>query len=443
MNNVKTRFIIAISQKLAAAPDSAAKVDLIEELSENLCGRYADMAAAGMPEEEAYQKALNALGDVEELLAYLDGFGPHEVPPARDGGGSWNSDQWDFSGFSEAMREIMDQAKEAARDAKAIAEDAVNKIQEAIRNGEVQVYTGKSGRIVINDGGEAFVDNGNTVYSDDGDASFPQEGLRGVKVTVTGDVTVRVDSDPEAPVRVEGEPQQLQFTVSEDGILTIVQNKRTASGNFFFSRGLFSADVDITIPRRPWDILEISTTSGDVALDAGLEVADVDIHTASGDINASEALTNAHRLRVRTASGELEANNCMLDELHFTSASGDLNADGLCCALRAETASGDIGVTGSFPSIQCSTSSGDVCIHTEVFPQVLDISSKSGDCSAAIPDGTAFTLQFRTVSGDLTSDFDLTGPMGGRSGKATYMGGGEHTFHMASVSGDIELQRQH
>ena len=53
MNNTKTKFIIAISQKLSAAPDSDAKVDLIEELSENLCARYQDMVASGMPEDQA------------------------------------------------------------------------------------------------------------------------------------------------------------------------------------------------------------------------------------------------------------------------------------------------------------------------------------------------------------------------------------------------------
>ena len=64
MSNVYMKFVVAITQKLSAAPDSDAKVDLIEELSDNLYGRYQDMVASGMPEDEAYTTALDKLGDV-------------------------------------------------------------------------------------------------------------------------------------------------------------------------------------------------------------------------------------------------------------------------------------------------------------------------------------------------------------------------------------------
>ena len=67
MDRMKTKFIIAVTTRLAAAEDSNAKTDLIEELSENLYQRYLDLVAAGMAEDEAYHKALEDLGDVDEL----------------------------------------------------------------------------------------------------------------------------------------------------------------------------------------------------------------------------------------------------------------------------------------------------------------------------------------------------------------------------------------
>ena len=39
MDRMKTKFIIAVTTRLAAAEDSNAKTDLIEELSENLYQR--------------------------------------------------------------------------------------------------------------------------------------------------------------------------------------------------------------------------------------------------------------------------------------------------------------------------------------------------------------------------------------------------------------------
>ena len=71
MDRIKTKLIIAVTNRLSAAADSDARTDLIEELSENLYQRYLDLAASGMEESAAYTKALEELGDVEELLEYL------------------------------------------------------------------------------------------------------------------------------------------------------------------------------------------------------------------------------------------------------------------------------------------------------------------------------------------------------------------------------------
>ena len=71
MEEIKRRFIDTVAGKLAAAPQSTAKDELVEELSDNLYRRFLDMTGAGVPEEEAFQRALDDLGDVDELLAYL------------------------------------------------------------------------------------------------------------------------------------------------------------------------------------------------------------------------------------------------------------------------------------------------------------------------------------------------------------------------------------
>ena len=76
MDNMRTRFVIAVTSRLASAADSDAKVELIEELSENLHSRWQDLTAQGMSESEAFDKAMEDLGNVDELLAYLDSLGP-------------------------------------------------------------------------------------------------------------------------------------------------------------------------------------------------------------------------------------------------------------------------------------------------------------------------------------------------------------------------------
>lgn len=71
MDRIKTKIIIAVTNKLSAAADTDARTDLIEELSENLYQRYEDLIAEGITEGEAFQQAMENLGDVNELLAYL------------------------------------------------------------------------------------------------------------------------------------------------------------------------------------------------------------------------------------------------------------------------------------------------------------------------------------------------------------------------------------
>ena len=78
MDDVKLKLAGTVAGKLSAAPASAAKDELVEELSDNLYRRFLDMTGAGVPEDEAFRRALDDLGDVDELLAYLG------VEPAGD-----------------------------------------------------------------------------------------------------------------------------------------------------------------------------------------------------------------------------------------------------------------------------------------------------------------------------------------------------------------------
>ena len=81
MDKMKMRLTNAVAGKLSAAPHSTAKTELIEELSDNLYRRYQDMTAGGMEESAAFDRALDELGDVDELLTYLNSLSPEEELP--------------------------------------------------------------------------------------------------------------------------------------------------------------------------------------------------------------------------------------------------------------------------------------------------------------------------------------------------------------------------
>lgn len=423
MSNMYMKFVVAITQKLSAAPDSDAKVDLIEELSDNLYGRYQDMVASGMPEDEAYTTALDKLGDVNELLAYLDCCGSQ--PPRPDG--AWQdstADDW-FSSLSGILRQTMDQAVNAANDAAAMVRDAAKRFD---------------GNVVINMGGRR------TPTAAGQELEVPSGGLDKITVSFKGDLTVYLDDDPDASIRLAGDTDDL-LVETDDGALTVTQD-RSAGGSFFFSRGLSSPSIKLTIPRRHWDRLELSTGSGDVEIRDGALMADtISLKTSSGDIELDD-LHLSQRLEVETSSGDLDLSNSVCNELFFRSASGDLEGHNVTAAVLAQTASGDVSLSGEIRALKADTASGDLELQTGLLPEALELSTKSGDCSVSLPDSDGFVVRYSTVSGELSSELPLTDAgagqarRAGRAGEARYQDGGDgRVFTLSTISGDIELRK--
>ncbi len=463
MENMRTRFVIAVTGRLSAAADSDAKVELIEELSENLFSRWQDLVAGGMGESEAYEKAMEDLGSVDELLAYLDSLGPEGELPRQESG--------DFAGdlirgVKDVFNETMHQTRDALGQARGILRDVEAKLKEKYPEGfkgKVSIHFDGDGEAqqpeegaeaaetaeehdkgwsfsmgYNRDRGGFFCEN-SRVHRVEGTA-FSSRELKGIDVQiVNGDVDVRMEENSESDVILDGDVENLEVRISDDGVLSIRQGN-TATSSFFFLRGLAAADVKLTLPRRFWDFVQVTTVNGDVDVTEGLEVGQLSVKTASGDARVRGM--EFQELLFKSASGDLEASELSGRSVQAESASGDIQLAGGFDEVHVSTASGDADLSGSARALRCSTASGDVEANLEQVPEQLDMSSKSGDCEVVMPDGEGFTLQFSTVSGELDSDFPLVGPIGKRSGEAIYLDGGGRTFRMSSISGDINLRQK-
>ncbi len=469
MEKIKTRFIIAVTQRLAAAADTTAKVELIEELSDNLYSRWQDLTANGAEEEKAYALALEDLGDVDELLAYLDSLGPEGQLPKKEPTVREFTNEL-LHGMEGIVRETVSQTRDAVDQAADIVRGVADKIKEKYPNGfkgKIYVHvdhdedaeTAPDGREVPPEGEqppEEKKDQGWTFtagYNRERGGFFcetsqraashrvtgttlPSQDVKGVDVQLTnGDVTIHLAEEDGADVLLDGDVDHLEVRMSEDGVLSIRQGN-TASSAFFFLRGLAAADVELTLPRRFWDFIQISTAHGDIDIDDGLEAGRLQMKTSSGDVDLQDAACT--ELSFKSSSGDLECGG-NIGSLQAETASGDITLSGNFGDVSAGAASGDIEITGGVQRLHCASASGDVEVHAEILPQALELSSKSGDCTAFLPAGQGFAVQFSTVSGDLSTDFELVGPVGARSGEAMYLDGGGRTFHISSVSGDLEL----
>lgn len=467
MDRIRTKFIIAVTSRLAAAADTNAKMELIEELSENLYQRYLDLVGSGLSEEDAYAKALENLGDVDELLEYLRSLGPDGELPGQDDS-SFSKGLDDFMRSAEdIVRETISQTKDAVDQAKVIVQDVAKKLHEKYPHGfegGIQLHFG-DGEESCGEHAGAEAHEGESSQRDvlygfgydkrkggfftqwgeykgeykgecvDGTV-IPSEGLRGLDIKLhNGDVTLHLLDDPQAPVSLDGDTDKLEVRRSESGVLSIRQGN-TASSTFFFLRGLAAADVELYLPRRAWEFIQVSTVNGDVTADSGLCADRLSVKTTSGDVDVGDI--SCGELVLKSASGDLNcgggANSVQADTM-----SGDVTISGRFGAVRASSMSGELEIAGSMETARCSSASGDITLNANEMPRQLELSSKSGSCSVSMPDGEGFALRFETVSGDLESDFPLVGPIGAKSGEAIYLDGGDRSFHISSVSGDISL----
>lgn len=281
-----------------------------------------------------------------------------------------------------------------------------------------------------------FFAEGGAVHEVSG-GSIPSQLLRGVDIqTVNGDVTIHLLDGADDDIRLEGDVDELEVKVTDKDVLAIRQGK-TASSSFFFRRGLSSADVELSLPRRLWEFIQVSAINGDVVLDDGFELERLSVKTTSGDLFAHCAVCG--RLYFKSASGDVHVSG-LTGNAQVETMSGDVRIQGHMDQVSLSSMSGDVELEGSAEQVRLSSMSGDVRLETSILPQAMELSSKSGDCQARIPDAGPFTVRCKTTSGAIRSDF-YSGVLH-RNGTFTRRGPEGQTgptFTMSTISGDVEL----
>lgn len=392
MDRIKTKLIIDVTRKLGAIPDSDAKVDLIDEVCENLYQRYLGFVAEGMSEADAYARALEELGDVEELRHILD-----EASPS----GSWQSDLG--QGIDELVRSAMGVAREAVSQSKEFIKEAAAKIKEKYPDGfhgavHIHVDDDKNGVWAEQDGSEVFTG-----------AELSAQGLRGVSIqTGSDDVVVKMVDQELDHIVISGDTDNLRYRRTEDGVLHLAKQRRS---------GLFGGDaLTVVLPRQLWATLRVTSGSGDIRLDGAFDVEQITLRTGSGDI-------------------WLQGN---VGAVSAESGSGDVWLAGEFAAVQSRSASGDIELQGAVGGpVHLKTSSGDISAELPVLPERVMLINVSGDCRLAVPGETGFNFSYHTTCGDLHSHF----PLEGEKGNKTYLGGGTAQLSASTISGDVLLER--
>lgn len=472
MNRIEARIIIMVTNRLAAAKDCDAKTEMIEELSENLYQRYLELTGKGIAEDEALKQALDSLGDVDELLAFLqetqDGnadaaegmcgrteayhaagtaeenaaeSGTSQQSQSDTGGSTSQQSQSDADGgqrrenrtyeernasFSKedlenGIEEIVNAAISATRVAvdcaRDMAKDVSDQFKERYSEGVFTQFSGQKGK--------------DTEYM-----TVPGERVGALEIRLAnGNVTLERTDGPDVEVMIEGDTQEIETVLTEEGVLSITQGK-TASAAFLFLRGRRRIDVEVQLPQKVWESVFISTTSGDVDIEDELVCRELKASTTSGDLNLERV--SSENMVLNLCSGSLGGDD-LSGNLHVESISGEIEISGCLGRCELSSTSGNVNFEGVSREINCSSTSGDIGLSLEKLPEKLEGNSVSGDCEIIVPAGEGFHLSYHTVSGSFSTDLPMVGQMEKKCADVICGEAVCGDIKLSSVSGDISI----
>ncbi len=187
---------------------------------------------------------------------------------------------------------------------------------------------------------------------------------------------------------------------------------------FIFGMNIYRTRLDIYIPKDSLEVLEIETVSADAGVVA-LDVDELNFSSTSGDFNGREIVT---------------------DTVKLNSTSGDFGLEDYTGNLDIDATSGDVMLEDgtSNENIEINTVSGDVYIDQECSSD-MDIKTISGEVGINLSKDAEFYLKTSTVSGDIGNSFPIKIESSGRNRLEGVVGSEEKEIEISTTSGDISI----
>ncbi len=246
-----------------------------------------------------------------------------------------------------------------------------------------------------------------------------------IEVDPTADGRVEIDliaHDEESQRLVDDARIELSPHGHRPTIVVDVPQKRGFSINLF-GRGGIECRI-----RCPHDSgLSVRTKSADVSARGTL--GGLNVATASGDIDVDRVSGGAS---VKSASSDFSARE-IAGGVSIQTASGDIDISVARGPINVTSVSGDISIGEAYDNVNANSVSGDQD-HGAVMQGVVAAHSVSGDVTIAVRRGSKAFLDCTTVSGDTTSELELTSDAPAGEGPLV-------EIRAKTVSGDIRITR--
>jgi Toastrack DUF4097 len=224
-----------------------------------------------------------------------------------------------------------------------------------------------------------------------------------VEIQTSDTIETTVELEPLGGERAREAVERARVELVGDKLIIDLEGERR---RIFFQRG---ADVGIRVRCPHGTRLRLNVVSADVR--------------TRGRYGSSE---------IRTVSGDLLLGQ-FDGELECRSVSGDLAVERVGGPSRLESVSGDVRLDAADSSVRAKTVSGDLILNS-VREGEVEVQTISGDARIAVEPGSQLHIDARSLSGDLTSDLDMSDAPGEGGGPRLDIRG-------KSVSGDVRITR--
>jgi hypothetical protein len=218
---------------------------------------------------------------------------------------------------------------------------------------------------------------------------------------------------------------ELQDHAERPRVLVDVPNRR--GGGFSFGIVFGRSGITCRVRCPEGSLVNVKSKSADVL--ARGTIGGLNVQTASGDIEADRVLGG---LNVKSASGDIEARE-VNGGASVQTASGDVQLEVVHGPVSVATASGDVRIAEAYDNVSANTVSGDQD-HGAVMTGHVAAHSVSGDVRIGVRRGSRVFLDCNTVSGDTSSELELTPDAATGDGPLV-------EIRAKTVSGDIRITR--
>jgi DUF4097 and DUF4098 domain-containing protein YvlB len=241
--------------------------------------------------------------------------------------------------------------------------------------------------------------------------------------SLDGRVEVELTAHDDDSQRLVDEARvELQDRSDRPRVIVEVPQKR---GGFSFSFGRQGITCRVRCPEG--SVVTAKTKSADLTVRG--TIGSVSFTTASGDLDLDRV---SGGVNAKSASGDVSAREIGGD-VSIQSASGDVSLEVVRGAASVTSVSGDVRIDEAYDDLNANTVSGDQK-HSAVMRGRVAAQSVSGDVSIGVRRGSKVFLDCNTLSGDTSSELELTGDAPDGDGPLV-------EIKAKTVSGDIQITR--